>query len=127
MSSPNTHQEVGNPVLPCSDLDVEVVSDVIEELADMEVVAEPKEEPDPDILVSATVADDPTGSANEAQGEGEKPEPDYDVDVACKLVDTPEPDVEVAFKIDDDAEPDIMVTCSISNDSNEPIEERANG
>ena len=128
MSNPNTRQEVGNPVLRCPDLDVEVVSDVIEELDDIEVVAQPKEEPDPDILVRAIVEDEfPGNGSNATESDEDKPEPNYDVEVACKLVDAAEPDVEVVFKIDDAAEPDLEVTCSITDDSNEAIGEPANG
>lgn len=49
---------IDSPVLPCAILDMEVVSDVIEELDDIEVRAESKDEPEPDIDVACTVADD---------------------------------------------------------------------
>ena len=55
----NDPGSIDSPVLPCAILDMEVVSDVIEELDDIEVRAESKDEPEPDIDVACTVADDP--------------------------------------------------------------------
>jgi hypothetical protein len=54
----NNPGSVDSPVLPCEILDMEVVSDIIEDLDDIEVLAETKDDPEPDILVSCTV-DDP--------------------------------------------------------------------
>lgn len=99
MSNPGS---IDNPVLPCENFDVEVVSDIIEDLDDIEVVAEPKDDPDPDIEVRAILPDD-AGAANAAANPDDPnsppPEPDYDVEVAAAVVDPPDPDIEVRVVI----------------------------
>lgn len=54
----NNPGSIGSPVLPCEILDMEVVSDVIEDLDNIEVRAESKDEPEPDIDVACSVIDD---------------------------------------------------------------------
>jgi hypothetical protein len=99
LSNPGARQQVGNPILPCRDLDVEVISDVIEELDDIEVIAEPKEEPEPDVEVVAVVDEGDTAGRASADDE----EPDYDVDVACEVQDAEEPDLELTFSTTGDS------------------------
>jgi hypothetical protein len=54
----NNPGSVDSPVLPCEILDMEVVSDVIEDLDDIEVRAETKDEPEPDIDVTCSIIDE---------------------------------------------------------------------
>jgi len=86
-----------NPVLPCEDFDVEVVSDVIEDMDDIEVAAVVDEE----------------HPALRTTDNNEDQEPDYDVEVACEVQDAEEPDLEM--------------TLSITGDSNDAVRPEPNG
>lgn len=89
-------------VLPCENLDVEVVSDIVEEIADIEVIAEPIEDPIPDLDIQAEVEHTaPAGNPEEETGAGKQPEPDYDVEVTATVKDEEQQDIEVVSTVQD--------------------------
>ncbi len=101
---PSGRGNINEPVLPCEDLDVEVVSDIIEESADIEVEAKAEDNPDPDLDIVATVEDSAAVAANQAApgsspDSSPPPEPDYDV--------------EVQVAIQEEGPPDMQITCEV--------------
>lgn len=104
MSAPTQADQRGtvdDVVLPCENLDVEVVSDIVEEIADIEVVAEPLEDPIPDLDIQAELEHSlPAGNAEESSG-SPPPEPDYDVEVEAGVKDEEQADLEVTATIQD--------------------------
>jgi hypothetical protein len=106
---PQPRGKIDEPVLPCDDYDVEVVSDLEEDDADIEVDVEIEDDEDPDIEVQSDVDDSQPAARHDASAldgvspEREpEPEPDYDVEVESELIDGEEPDLEVTCSIEQD-------------------------
>lgn len=102
---PSGRGNIDEPVLPCQDLDVEVVSDIIEESADIEVEAKAEDNPDPDLDVVATVEDSAAVAANPAApgsspDSSPPPEPDYDVEVQVAIQEEGPPDMQITCEVD---------------------------
>ncbi|MFN0104974.1 MAG: hypothetical protein ACKV2U_23175 [Bryobacteraceae bacterium] len=116
---PDARGNIDEPVLPCENLDVEVVSDIVEDYADIEVVAKAEEQPDPDLDVVAKAEEKPEPDLDvvallEDEHAGQSPaaagpsnaaqppaEPGYYVEVAVEVKEEGEPEIEVEAVVTD--------------------------
>lgn len=123
-TQPGQRGSVDDVVLPCENLDVEVVSDIVEEIADIEVIAEPVEDPIPDLDIQATLEHStPAGDSEEAASPGKPPEPDYDVEVTAVVKDEEQEDIEVLATVQDSPVTDQPAGSEPGNAATGPAEE----